>query len=91
MRAIFIGILRSVIFSVTFILNHSMASSGGNWLFSASLRFIFMFPFLFIFVYIKKTPILGHIKALLTMVTWVLLVLSFYIQLHLSLITVQVG
>lgn len=64
MRAIFIGILGALFFSVTFILNHAMASSGGNWLFSASLRFIFMFPFLFIFVYIKKRHryILEHIK-----------------------------
>lgn len=65
MRAIFIGILGALFFSVTFILNHSMASSGGNWLFSASLRFIFMFPFLFIFIYIKKrhSHVLKHIKT----------------------------
>ncbi|MEY8601161.1 DMT family transporter [Staphylococcus shinii] len=65
MRAIFIGILGALFFSITFILNHSMANSGGNWLFSASLRFIFMFPFLFIFVFIKKRHayILEHIKT----------------------------
>lgn len=65
MKAILIGILGAMFFSVTFILNHAMSESGGSWLFSSSLRFIFMFPFLFIFVWIQKrhNVIIKHIKA----------------------------
>ncbi|AMG19393.1 hypothetical protein AST07_09295 [Staphylococcus saprophyticus] len=65
MRAILIGILGALFFSVTFILNHAMAKDEGNWLFSASLRFLFMFPILFIIIYIKKnlTKVHYHIKT----------------------------
>ena len=66
MRAILIGILAAFFFSITFILNHAMSNDGGSWLFSASLRFIFMFPFLLIMVIGKhKTRhnvVLLHIK-----------------------------
>ncbi|MEX6258392.1 DMT family transporter [Staphylococcus ureilyticus] len=66
MRAILIGILAAFFFSITFILNHAMSNDGGSWLFSASLRFIFMFPFLLIMVIWKhKTRphvVLLHIK-----------------------------
>ncbi|MFB4166012.1 multidrug resistance efflux transporter family protein [Alteribacillus sp. JSM 102045] len=37
-------------FAVTFILNRSMELSGGSWVWSSSLRFIFMLPFLFLIV-----------------------------------------
>lgn len=66
MRAILIGILAAFFFSITFILNHAMSSEGGSWLFSASLRFIFMFPFLLMMVIWKRKGrhhiILLHIK-----------------------------
>ncbi|SUM35070.1 Uncharacterised protein [Staphylococcus gallinarum] len=55
MKAILIGILGAMFFSVTFILNHAMSDSGGSWLFSSSLRFIFMFPFLFYICLDTKT------------------------------------
>lgn len=45
MKAIPIGVLGALFFSITFILNHAMSSDGGSWLFSASLHFIFMFYF----------------------------------------------
>ncbi|WP_421378448.1 multidrug resistance efflux transporter family protein [Bacillus salacetis] len=54
MREIFIGILASMFFAVTFILNRSMELSGGSWLWSSSLRFFFMVPFLFIIVLARK-------------------------------------
>lgn len=41
-------------FAVTFILNRSMELAGGSWLWSASLRFIFMLPFLLIIVLYRK-------------------------------------
>lgn len=46
MKAIWIGILSSVFFAVTFVLNRSMELSGGSWMWSASLRYFFMVPFL---------------------------------------------
>ncbi|WP_442593854.1 DMT family transporter [Neobacillus sp. D3-1R] len=54
MKEILIGILASIFFGVTFILNRSMELSGGSWLWSSSLRFIFMLPILFLIVLIRK-------------------------------------
>jgi drug/metabolite transporter (DMT)-like permease len=53
MKAILIGILSSVFFAVTFILNRSMELSGGSWLWSASLRYLFMIPFLVVIVALR--------------------------------------
>lgn len=53
MKAIVIGILASLFFAVTFILNRAMELSGGSWMWSSSLRFLFMIPFLFLIVYAK--------------------------------------
>lgn len=54
MREISLGILASLFFAVTFILNRSMEISGGSWFWSSSLRYFFMLPFLFIIVYYRK-------------------------------------
>lgn len=54
MREITIGILSSMFFAVTFILNRSMELSGGSWLWSSSLRYFFMLPFLIAIVYYRK-------------------------------------
>ncbi|KYD08461.1 MULTISPECIES: DMT family transporter [Heyndrickxia] len=54
MRAILLGIAAAFFFAVTFVLNRSMELSGGNWLWSASLRYFFMIPFLFIIVMLRK-------------------------------------
>ncbi|SES24029.1 multidrug resistance efflux transporter family protein [Psychrobacillus sp. OK032] len=54
MREILLGILASLFFAVTFILNRSMEVSGGSWLWSSSLRFFFMLPFLFLIVSYRK-------------------------------------
>lgn len=54
MREILIGILASMFFAITFILNRSMELSGGSWLWSSSLRFFFMVPFLFLIVLARK-------------------------------------
>ncbi|MFC7394466.1 multidrug resistance efflux transporter family protein [Scopulibacillus cellulosilyticus] len=59
MKAILLGILASFFFAFTFVLNRSMDLSGGSWLWSSSLRFIFMLPFLFVIVLIR-----GHLKPL---------------------------
>jgi drug/metabolite transporter (DMT)-like permease len=59
MKEILIGIIASLFFAVTFILNRSMELAGGSWLWSSSLRFIFMLPFLLIIVLIRKN--LNHL------------------------------
>lgn len=54
MRPIFLGICSAFFFAFTFILNRAMELSGGNWVWSASLRFIFMVPFLLLIVMSRK-------------------------------------
>ncbi|MBU8906145.1 DMT family transporter [Desertibacillus haloalkaliphilus] len=54
MKEILIGILASMFFAVTFILNRSMELSGGSWIWSSSLRFLFMLPFLLIIVLLRN-------------------------------------
>lgn len=46
MREIGIGIIASLFFAVTFVLNRSMDLAGGSWMWSSSLRFIWMLPFM---------------------------------------------
>ncbi|MFC0273552.1 multidrug resistance efflux transporter family protein [Metabacillus herbersteinensis] len=54
MKALLLGIISSLFFAVTFILNRSMELSGGSWLWSASLRYFFMLPFLILIVLLSK-------------------------------------
>ena len=54
LRPIFLGICAAFFFAFTFILNRAMELSGGNWIWSASLRFIFMLPFLLLLVISRK-------------------------------------
>nr|WP_187116890.1 multidrug resistance efflux transporter family protein [Rubeoparvulum massiliense] len=44
------AILSSVFFATTYVLNRNMELAGGHWIWSASLRFIFMLPFLILIV-----------------------------------------
>ncbi|MED4583933.1 multidrug resistance efflux transporter family protein [Brevibacillus choshinensis] len=50
MRAIMLGVVASLFFATTFVLNKAMELSGGSWLYSASLRYLFMIPFLLLIV-----------------------------------------
>lgn len=50
-RALLIGILSSFFFSFTFILNRSMHLSGGFWIWSGSLRYLFTLPILALLVH----------------------------------------
>lgn len=54
MKEIMIAIVASMFFAVTFILNRSMELSGGSWMWSSSLRFLFMVPFLILIVMLRK-------------------------------------
>ena len=53
-KAFILGIAASFFFAFTFILNQQMNFSGGSWLWSSSLRYIFMLPILFIIMIIKN-------------------------------------
>ncbi|BAU28394.1 putative multidrug resistance efflux transporter [Aneurinibacillus soli] len=54
MKPIFLGICAAFFFAFTFILNRTMELSGGSWIWSASLRYIFMVPFLLLIVIARK-------------------------------------
>ncbi|MEH7885740.1 multidrug resistance efflux transporter family protein [Bacillus sp. JJ1609] len=54
MGPILLGILAAFFFAFTFVLNQSMELSGGSWIWSASLRYIFMVPFLMAIVLARK-------------------------------------
>lgn len=45
-KALFLGIAGFFFFAFTFILNRSMNLGGGNWMWSASLRYLFTLPML---------------------------------------------
>ncbi|GGL65511.1 DMT family transporter [Sporolactobacillus putidus] len=54
MRSIFFGVAAAFFFAVTFIVNRAMALSGGNWIWSGSLRYFFMVPFLLLIVGFRR-------------------------------------
>jgi drug/metabolite transporter (DMT)-like permease len=54
MRPILLGIFAALFFAVTFILNRAMELLGGSWIWSASLRYMFMVPFLLAIVLARK-------------------------------------
>ncbi|MCL6453215.1 MAG: multidrug resistance efflux transporter family protein [Alicyclobacillus sp.] len=55
MRAIVIGLVSSLFFAVTFVFNERMSLAGGSWMWSASLRYLFMFPILLAIVASRGT------------------------------------
>lgn len=46
MKAVLLGLLASFFFAFTFVLNRQMDLAGGSWIWSASLRYLFMLPLL---------------------------------------------
>ncbi|OIK15697.1 hypothetical protein BIV60_08050 [Bacillus sp. MUM 116] len=72
MKPILIGICASFFFAFTFVLNTSMELSGGSWIWSASLRYIFMTPLLLCIVLFRKKlrPLIDEIRK--KPGTWVL-------------------
>lgn len=72
-KAFILGIAASFFFAFTFILNQQMNISGGSWLWSSSLRYIFMLPILFIIMLIKKElfyVLKDVIKKPIQWITW---------------------
>ena len=63
-KLILLGLLAGALFSSTFILNELMSSAGGDWFWSASLRYIFMW--LMITLIIMMQHGFGRIKELFT-------------------------
>ncbi len=61
MKLILLGILSAFFFTFTFVLNRAMDLSGGSWIWSASLRYIFMIPFLVAIVVMRR-----NLQGLLT-------------------------
>jgi len=53
--AIIFGILSAFFFSLTFILNQMMAATDGNWLWTASLRFLIMIPLFAVTVGLQRS------------------------------------
>lgn len=53
-KALLYGLLASMFFALTFILNRSMNLGGGYWLWSASLRYLFMLPMLWLLLRRQK-------------------------------------
>ena len=43
-KSVLLGVLASLFFAATFVLNRSMDLGGGFWMWSASLRYLFMLP-----------------------------------------------
>lgn len=64
MRPIILGMCAAFFFAFTFIFNRSMELSGGSWIWSASLRYIFMIPFLLIIVMFRRNlkPLFQEMK-----------------------------
>ncbi|TQO36724.1 drug/metabolite transporter (DMT)-like permease [Arenibacter algicola] len=52
--AIFLSVLSTLFFAVTFVINRLMSNEGGHWIWSSSLRYFWMVPFLLILVLFRK-------------------------------------
>jgi drug/metabolite transporter (DMT)-like permease len=61
LKGIALGVLASFFFAFTFVLNRAMDLSGGSWVWSAVLRYVFMVPPLLIIVYLR-----GNLKELVS-------------------------
>lgn len=62
-KALLLGIAGSFFFAFTFLLNRSMNLSGGNWIWSASLRYLFMLPLLALLV--RRRYPLKHVHRII--------------------------
>jgi drug/metabolite transporter (DMT)-like permease len=72
-KALILGIAASFFFAFTFILNQQMNISGGSWLWSSALRFIFMLPILLVIMIAKNqlfSVLNDIIKKPIQWITW---------------------
>lgn len=65
MKSIGLGIAAAFFFAITFVLNRSMALTGGSWAWSAVLRYVFMLPPLLLLVARSRglRPLLAEMRA----------------------------
>jgi drug/metabolite transporter (DMT)-like permease len=72
-KPVFYGLLSAIFFAFTFVLNSSINLYGGSFIWSASLRYIFMLPILYI-ILIKNNKVkavhLGIIKNIKPWILW---------------------
>lgn len=52
--AILLGLIASLFFAITFVINRLMSLNGGNWIWSASLRFYWMLPIFLLIVLSRR-------------------------------------
>ncbi len=62
-KAFLFGILGSFFFAFTFVLNRNMSLSGGSWIWSASLRYLFTFPIMAVIIWKKHG--FGHVHQVI--------------------------
>ncbi|PWK13117.1 DMT family transporter [Tumebacillus permanentifrigoris] len=65
MRALVLGLLASFFFAFTFVLNRAMDIGGGSWVWSASLRYLFMAPMMILLVAMRSqlAPVWQALRA----------------------------
>lgn len=73
-KAFILGLLGSFFFSFTFILNRRMHLSGGSWIWSSSLRYLFTFPIIALILWKKNG--LKHIHQVIAKNPWYWLIWS---------------
>lgn len=56
LRLVFLGAMAALFFSSTFVLNRAMSLAGGDWVWSASLRYAFMLPILVVWTLASGGP-----------------------------------
>lgn len=61
--AVFLGVLAAFFFSITFVFNQLMAVDGGDWLWTAALRYLFMLPMFLLIVLLKKNSSVKKVVA----------------------------
>lgn len=64
-KALILGIASSLFFSVTYVINSAIAQSGGDWLWSASLRYLLMLPVLLVLTALRGgwRPVLEVLRS----------------------------
>lgn len=71
-KPIFYGIISSIFFAFTFVLNSSMNLSGGSFIWSASLRYIFMLPILYTILIKNNRAKAVHLSIIKNIKLWIL-------------------
>ena len=69
-NAILLGVLASLFFATTFVLNRLMSLKGGSWIWSSSLRFYWMLPFFILIVMYRRNLIQVISEIKLNPVQW---------------------